>query len=222
MQWLLMQETVNKILLMKEFSIYCVSAIILFITIRYILLMVKRRIKPALAMWTFFSIAIFMSLITYLSEGDYSFLDNIMNTTDLIYVVTVSVAILIFGDKSSKFTGFDYICLIAVVIILIFWLFTQNHIVANLLIQGILVIAYFPVVKRFMVSKENTEPFSVWICMLIAPAVALMSSRGLLATIYSVRAIICVGLLLLLMVRIEILNRREDKQNSNDIVVPET
>jgi hypothetical protein len=207
---------------MRDFSIYSVSIIIILITIRYIWLLVKKRIKPALAMWIFFSIAIAMSLITYLSDGNYSFVDNIMNTTDLVYVLTVSIAIFFFGDKSSKFTRFDKGCLIAVLTIVVFWIFTQNHTVTNILIQGILVIAYFPVVKRFIDSNENTEPFSVWIGMLIAPALALISSKGLLATIYSVRAILCVGFLLLLMVRLEVLNKRKKRRDTPDYFVNNT
>jgi hypothetical protein len=196
---------------MREFSIYGVIIIILFILVRYISLLVKKKIKPALAMWTFFSIAIVMSIITYLSDGNYGFLDNILNTVDLVYVLTICIAILIFGDKSSKFTRFDKGCLAAVIIIVAFWVFTQNHKVTNILMQAILVIAYFPVVKRLLDAKKNTEPFSVWIGMLLAPVLALMSSKGVLATIYSVRAIICVSLLLLLMLRIEILNRKKEQ-----------
>jgi hypothetical protein len=190
---------------MRELSIYTVIIITLIIMVRYILLLVRKEIKPALAMWLFFSIAIIMSLVTYRSEGGYGLLDNIMNTVDLVYVVTVCVAILLFGDRSSKFTGFDRSCLAAVMIILLFWIFTRNHRLTNLMMQGILVIAYFPVVKRLIDSRENTEPFSVWIGMLLAPSIALISSKGTLATIYSVRAIFCVTVLLLLMLRIEIL-----------------
>lgn len=190
---------------MREFSIYTVIVITLIIMVRYVLLLVRKEIKPALAMWLFFSVAIIMSLITYRSDGGYGLLDNIMNTVDLIYVVTVCVAIFLFGDKSSKFSRFDKGCLAAVMIILLFWIFTQNHWVTNILMQVILIIAYFPVVKRLIDSRENTEPFSVWIGMLVAPAIALFSSKGTLATIYSVRAIFCVGTLLLLMLRIEIL-----------------
>jgi predicted neutral ceramidase superfamily lipid hydrolase len=198
---------------MREFSIFTVIIIILLIMVRYIWLLIKKEIKPALAMWLFFSIAIIMSFLTYMSDGGYGFLDNIMNAADLIYVLTICLAIIIFGDKSSKFTRFDSGCLVAVLIIVVFWILTQNHRVTNILMQVILVIAYFPVVKRLLDSKENTEPFSVWIGMLLAPSIALISSRGTLATIYSVRAIICVSLLLLLMVRIEILNRKTEKQN---------
>ena len=190
---------------MKAFSIYAVILITVTIMIRYIILLVRKEIKPALAMWLFFSVAIVMSLITYRSDGGYGLLDNIMNTVDLIYVVTVCIAIFLFGDKSSKFTRFDKGCLAAVIMILLFWIFTRNHWLTNLLMQAVLVIAYFPVVKRLIESRENTEPFSVWIGMLLAPSLALVSSKGTLATIYSVRAIICVSLLLLLMLRIEFL-----------------
>jgi hypothetical protein len=137
-----------------------------------------------------------------------------MNTADLIYVVTISIAIFIYGDKGSKFTRFDKGCLVVVLLIVVFWIFTQNHKVANLLIQAILVIAYFPVVRRLLRSQENTEPFSVWIGMLVAPSIALLSSKGTLAAIYSIRAMICVGLLLLLMLRIEIMSKKRKQQTS--------
>jgi hypothetical protein len=196
---------------MKPFSIISVTLIIFMITIRYIWLLVKKEIRPALAMWIMFSIAVGMSLITYLAEGNFGFLDNILNTVDLAYVITISVAIAIFGDKG---------CLLVVMVIVIFWIYTRNHIVTNILIQCILVIAYFPVVKRLIGTRENSEPFLIWIGMLIAPVLSLLSSKGLLATVYSVRAIICVGLLLLLMLWIEVSGkkRKAGKQTANQQV----
>lgn len=196
---------------MKTFSIISVSLIIILLTVRYIWMLVKKEIKPALAMWIMFSIAVGMSLITYLSTGNFGFFDNILNTVDLIYVITISIAIAIFGDKSSKITRFDKSCLLVVMMIVIFWIFTQNHIITNILVQCILVIAYFPVVKRLKETRENTEPFLIWIGMLIAPVLSLLSSKGLLATVYSVRAIICVGLLLLLMLWIEVSDKKRKK-----------
>ena len=193
---------------MKDFSIISVSIINLLIGIRYCILIYKKEIKPALAMWIFFTLAVVMSLITYLADGNYSIWDNILNTTDILLVSTVSVFIYIYGDKSSKFNKFDTVCLIAVLLIIVFWIISRNHVITNLLIQLILVIAYFPVIKRLIKSKENTEPFTVWIGMMLAPVFALISSKGALATIYSVRAIICVGLLLLLMLRVQYLYRK--------------
>lgn len=194
---------------MREFSIISVSLLNLIITIRYCWLLYKGKTKPALAMWVFFTIAVGMSLITYLAKDNFSIWDNILNTTDLILVLTVSIAIAIWGDKSSKFTKFDTGCLIAVVVAILFWAITQNHLITNLSIQLIMVVSYFPVIKRLFESKENTEPFSVWIMMMLVPVFSLLSSKGLLATIYSVRAIVCVGLLLILMLRVEMMRKRE-------------
>ena len=193
---------------MKEISIISVTLINIFIGYRYCSLTYKQEIKPALAMWLFFTLAVALSLITYMADGEYSFWDNILNTTDIFLVSTVSVFIFIYGDKSTRFNKFDTACLIAVLLIIVFWVISKNHIATNLLIQLILVIAYFPVIKRLIKSKENTEPFIVWIGMMLAPIFALISSKGILATVYSVRAIISVGLLLLLMLRIEYLYKK--------------
>ncbi len=65
-------------------------------------------------------------------------------------------------------------------------------------------IAYFPVVKRLWQSKKNTKYFGPWIGILLAPIIALYSSRGTLATVYSVRAIVLTSILLLLMLRAEL------------------
>ena len=126
---------------MRDFSIYTVSALNLFILVRYCWLLYKKKIKPALAMWLFFTIAVTMSLVTYMADGNHGFLDNILNTTDLIYVSGVALAILIWGDKRSKFTKFDTGCLAAVLLIVLFWIITQDHIITNICIQGIMVIS---------------------------------------------------------------------------------
>jgi hypothetical protein len=77
------------------------------------------------------------------------------------------------------------------------------------MIQSVLVIAYFPVIRRLWQSKENTEPFSVWILLMIAPIFALLSSKGILAAVYSYRAIASTLILLILMLRIEYISKRE-------------
>ena len=204
---------------MKTFSIISVSLITILLAVSYIRQLLRKEIQPALAMWVMFSVAVAMSLITYLKEGNYDFTDNILNSVDVIYVITVSVAIAIWGEKSSKITRFDLVCLVVVGLIVVFWLFTQNHLVTNFMIQSILVIAYFPVVKRLFETRKNTEPFLIWTGMMIAPVFSLLSSKGLLATVYSVRAIICVGTLLLIMLWIELTDRKRKKLNQESVEI---
>ena len=185
-----------------------VSGINIFILARYIYFLYAKRISPSLAMWTFFSLAVGISLLTYFAEGSYSISDNILNFTDLILVVSVTVAILIRGDSSTRFNRFDVACLLAVSGIIVFWFISDNHIVTNYSVQSIMVISYFPVFGRMLTQKKNTEAFSVWIRMLVAAGISLFASKGRLASVYAIRAVICTGALLLLMIRIEIASRK--------------
>jgi len=189
------------------FSILAVCVTNLAIGIRYIWLIRRGRISPALAMWVFFTIAVVGSLLTYLAEGEFGLLDNILNTADLLLVSGVAVAIALWGDQTTRFTRFDFFCLGAVALILGAWAITRQHAAAHVAIQAILVIAYFPVVKRLWTSSRNTESFFMWIGLMLAPVFSLLSSQGALATNYAVRAIISCALLLALMVRTEIRSR---------------
>jgi len=193
---------------MRLLSITAVLLINLFIAVRYTVGIRRGTIKPALAMWVFFSVAVGGSLSTYLSAGSFTLWDNILNSADLFLCTYVAIIIYLFGDKSTRFTGFDRACLIAVLVILGFWLLTRQHATAHSLIQLILVIAYFPVIKRLWNSQENTESFAVWIGLLLAPVFSLLSSKGTLATVYALRAIVSTALLMVLMYRAERRSRR--------------
>jgi hypothetical protein len=193
---------------MRTLSIVAVCTINLVIGVRYCWLIRKGRISPALAMWSFFTIATVGSLLTYLGEGLYSPLDNILNTADVLLVGAVAVWIALYGDPSTRFTRFDLGCLAAVAAIVVAWAVTRQHVIAHSAIQAILVIAYFPVVRRLWRAERNTESFTMWIGLMVAPGFSLLSSQGVLATVYAVRAIACTGLLLLLMIRAEWRQRR--------------
>jgi hypothetical protein len=191
----------------KLFINLVVSGINIFILTRYIYLLYHKRISPSLAMWTFFSLAVGISLFTYFADGSFSISDNILNFTDLILVVSVSVAILLWGDISTRFNRFDVGCLLAVIGIIVFWIISDNHIITNYAVQSIMVISYFPVLGRMVTQKKNTEAFSPWILMLLAAGISLFASEGWLASVYAIRAVVCTGALLLLMVRVEMKSR---------------
>ncbi|MBU0595555.1 hypothetical protein KJ567_02575 [Candidatus Bipolaricaulota bacterium] len=193
---------------MRLFSIAAVTSVNLFIGLHYVWSIRKGRISPALAMWVFFTIAVIRSLVTYLAEGGFGFLDNILNTADLALCGGVAIAIAVWGDRSTRFTRFDLGCLGAVLVILVLWALTRQHTAAHSAIQLILVIAYFTVVKRLWRSDRNTESFVMWVGLMLAPVFSLLSSKGTLATVYAVRAIVCTGALMLLMLRVEWRTRR--------------
>ena len=106
---------------MRMFSIVAVCATNLLIGLRYVWLIRRGKISPALAMWVFFTIAVIGSLVTYLSEGDYGFLDNVLNSADLLLCGGVAIAVALYGDRSSRFNRFDLGCLGGVLLILAAW-----------------------------------------------------------------------------------------------------
>jgi len=193
---------------MKETLNYLVSAINLGVLLRYCWLIYFRKITPSLAMWIFFFIAVMLSMATYLASDNYSWTDNILNTTDLFLAGTVSAFILLFGKKESRFNKFDFGCLVSVIVLVLFWIFSKEHFISNIATQIILIIAYIPVIKRMIVSKENSESFTIWIAMFMAPFISIFCSEGILASIYLFRAMFCTGLLLSLMVWIKINNNK--------------
>ncbi len=195
-------------MLVEVLSIAAVCAINLGVGFRYCWLLRKRTISPALAMWVFFTIATVGSLVTYLGEGSFTPMDNILNTADIVLVITVMVFIGVYGDRSTRFSRFDYGCLAAVSAVVFAWLVTGQHVVAHSSIQAIMVIAYFPVVRRLWRARRNTESFTMWVGLMLAPLFSLLSSQGVLATVYAVRASVCSGLLLLLMIKAERAQRR--------------
>ena len=194
---------------MRLFFILAVSLLDLVLAVYFYYLISRKKIRPSLAMWVFFFLAISMSLFTYLKNDEYSALDNILNTADLFFVASVTLSILIFGDAHSRFNRFDKGCLIVVAGILVFWLFTQNHYVTNILVQGILVVAYFPVVNRMVTSGENHESYLIWGGMLLAGFLAIPISEGSLAFIYITRTIVSIVGLLGLMLYVDLKKRKK-------------
>lgn len=167
--------------------------------IYYYWLIYNKKIRPSLAMWVFFTLAVGMSLFAYMKQDSHSLWDNVLNTTDLFFVGSVTLSIILFGDRSTRFNRFDLGCLVVVALIVVFWFITHNHVITHLMVQGILVIAYFPVVSRMIRTKENNESYLIWGEMLLAAVLALFSTTGELAIVYTVRAVISITLLMGLM-----------------------
>ncbi|MDA3812299.1 MAG: hypothetical protein PF518_18425 [Spirochaetaceae bacterium] len=201
---------------MDKLSFYSVILINLVISVRYCTLTIRKKINPSLAMWIFFTISILGSLFSYLLEGDFGPLDNILNTSDIMLCLSVTTVILIFGDSSSRFSRFDLFCLGAVLIILFYWFVSKAHFATHLSLQLVQAIAYLPVFNRMWKSGKNSDSFLTWSLLLLVSVVSLFTAKGTLAYIYSIRATLCVTTLLLLMIRLEIKQNKLKRAGKSD------
>ncbi len=192
---------------MISFPFAAVIALNTLILARNGYLIIKGRIEPSLAMWLFFTIAVVGSLFSYLLEGDFSPLDNILNTSDVVLCAVLTGIIFLYGGKNARFNRFEYALLAVVVLILGFWFLSKAHFLTNLSLQLIQFIAYLPVYRRMIRARRNTESFTTWILLLAVSLVSLFTARGVLALVYSLRATVCVAILLTLMTIIRFRSR---------------
>ena len=81
----------------------------------------------------------------------------------------------------------------------------------RLLVQGLMIIAYAPTVKRLWYSDRNTESFAIWGAFFGSSLLGLylaVSGKDWLATAYVARALVSVAIVLFLMIRLELRARR--------------
>lgn len=183
------------------------SALILFgVTFRYSYLILKHKIVPTLTTWLLFSIASGLSLLTYFSSSNHSISGNIINVMDLVMCWSILISLIIVKKKLSlAFSRFEKVCLVLTGIILLFWLFTKEDVVANLLLQLILTIAYLPTITKLWRAKESQESFGMWLAIVTASFLGFVSGlvqHDLLGSIYAFRSFVSVAVVLVLMIRI--------------------
>lgn len=166
-------------------------------------------VQPATATWIVAVITVSLSYSTYWSTDDISrsFMSNAGNLVDLLVVWMILISIIVQNGLHITLSVFDILCLSCSASILLWWWRTRAAKLSNLLIQVVMVIAYFPTYHKLWESETNTELFFMWIVSWFAGIFALLSGRfhrdGLAMT-YALRAILSVSLVLYLMIRIEL------------------
>lgn len=195
---------------MKKITAFVVSFLMAIAAIRYCYLIIVGEIHPVLITWLLFSLAVGMGIWTYLNaDSKRDLVTNIANTVDVFATWSITLTLVLFGDNVGfKFVSFEMLCLMAVIIVLIYWRISHRANTANIAINVILVVAYLPTIKGLWLATENTESFSVWTMVLISSLTALYNpfkERDLFALLYASRATILTSVIIGLMLRIEFL-----------------
>lgn len=194
----------------KKISALVVSLLMSVVTIWYCYLIVTGGVRPVLATWMLFSLAVGIGIWSYLrSDSKKDVITNIANTADVGTTWTILIFILFFGRNTSyQFNSFEIVCIAAVIAILVYWRISKRANVANIAINGILAIAYLPLIKWLWTATENTESFAVWNIVFISSSTALynpIKEKDWYALLYALRAVVSVGIVLFLMIRIQFL-----------------
>lgn len=163
-------------------------------------------ISPAFWTWAMFMLGTSFSFWSYWQTKDHSLLGNIGNSIDVLNVFTILLSILFLAKKADFVpSAFDVSCIGAVMIIFAWWRVSSWHYAANLALQGVMTVAYFPTFFKLWNANHNTESFSAWSINLVVCVLALLAASDTLSRVYAARATILVSVVILLMTRIVIL-----------------
>lgn len=189
---------------MKKATAFIAASLMAIFAVRYCYLIAIGETKPVLATWLMFSLATTAGMWTYL-RTDYQkdWVTNIANTVDVFVTLSIMFFLLFFGRGIRyDFTPLEAVCITAVLLVLLYWKISHRANIANVAVNTILVVGYFPTVISLWVSNENTESFSAWVIVLVSNFAALYNpirERDWLALLYATRSVVSVGIVLGLM-----------------------
>jgi len=191
--------------------IFAMTSIIcmLIMLVSYISSIIKGNTEPTLMTWLFFCIAVTLSFITYMKTKKHSLLNNIANFVDLGFVgliTTTIISVIIYKHIRIKINVFDSGCIFLVLLILIFWFKTKNHSKANIFLQVLMVVAYFPMIYHLWNTSKNIEPLGPWFINLVAGFCYVLIAflgKDKLAKIYAIRMVTMLSIVIFLIMRIK-------------------
>jgi hypothetical protein len=169
-------------------------------------------VKPILANRVFLLLAFLLTFLTsYNQTGTYGLMADMFNIVDILSVLITFFAMAFSKNNRTKFTKFENICLYFVILIFLIWIISRQNILANVLIQIILVIAYLPTFIHLWKSQENTESFGAWSLDFFASIFGViipLQTMDLLPLIYGIRSTISTFIVIILILRIKFRDKK--------------
>ncbi len=179
------------------------------IDIWYCRQIVRGKIAPALTTWLLFFVGTSASLGSYVARGRWSLVSGVGNTFD-VFGTFVIAAVLIFSGH-RKVRRFDIWCLSAAGVLLFVWAVAHQHLIVNLSMQALMVVAYGPTLGKLWRADENTEDVWFWVVCFAASVLAAyppLAARDALQSVYALRAVVCTAVVIALSVRLQFHSRK--------------
>lgn len=215
------QKIIIKILIMLKFLPQIIIVVCVFTqTFIYVRGIRNNTVKPILATRIFLLLAFLLTFLTnYNQTGLHGLPANMLNIVDVLSVFITFLAMAFSKNKNRKWTKFEKLCLYLVILVFIMWIISRQNILANILIQTILVIAYLPTLIHLWKSEENTESLSAWSLDFFASVAGMITplqTMDLLPLIYGIRSTISTFAVIFLIWRIKF--RKIELQKDNFIL----
>lgn len=182
---------------MKDVFVWLVVIAMTSFAARYVYMIWRRKISPAISTWIIFLIGTSLSLTTYAIAERHDFSSGILNTMDVLCVMSILAATIIWGNRRVLLCGFEKWYLLITAAIVAYGLISGNAWRANIFTQGLITFGYLPTLQKLIMEKRNTESFGAWFFSLASGAIALypaLKDGNSLAALYAGRTIVVVAI----------------------------
>jgi hypothetical protein len=179
---------------METISAVVVTGLMLAFTIRYIYQIIKHSTDPVLSTWLTFTTGVLISFVSYVIDSDFDLLSGILNTVDLLVVLSISITVALTRERTLVFKPFEKKYLLGAGAIVVYGLAFSDAWKSNLFSQALITIGWGPTLINMFKEGRNTESFSAWTLVFLASAIAMIPpivNGNLLGILYSARSTAC-------------------------------
>lgn len=207
----LYKVSLTKVIFAYQMDINQLATLIIFIlsisaALVYSYKIYKRAIQPTLSTWLIFCAATSMSLGSYLFTPNKQIFAAALNAADVFTDVLIIFTIIMFTESRWRLKPFEKYYLFGLIFISLFWFLTRNALYANLLVQVMLALAYFPTIHNILKNKVSHESFLGWGIIELSTLISLIPTfyvwqkhGNFLAFVYSARSFVFIAFLMVLM-----------------------
>jgi len=179
---------------MKDICVWYIVLSQLVFGSLYISKIYRRKANPTLTTWILFLAGCGPSSITYWFAEDWDIKSGILNTTDLVYVTAILLATVIWGKREDedRFGTLEKWCLAGSPVVVCYCIITGRTWSSNILLQGLMVVAYVPMLQKMIRKGKNRESYFGWLPGVFNGLAALypaIHEGNALSVIYAVRSL---------------------------------
>ena len=167
--------------------------------------------KPSAATWLIFVVATGIAFASYRRAGNGDPVRGRLIIADAVSTWMIFTVLVLHSRSALRFTRLDVTYLFIAAMIGVFWSWSKKHIVANLLVQGLITIGYLPTIHKLL-EHAATEPLYPWLlphgASICGAVLAHMPAEqhtpksridSMLSKVYAWRSIACTGTVILLL-----------------------
>jgi hypothetical protein len=193
--------------------IWCVLTYLII----YLYHIIQWSVKPVLSTWTFISIAVVLSFLTNFGLHGWSGIsNNLFNVIDGMGAILIMSLVMLMKTTDRRFDRTELILLISVIGIWIIRYITSYNVIAHMLIQCILVLAYIPMIKKLRKMHIHNESLAMRGINLVGSCLWMIQPalhQDILPLLYAGRSVLCVWCVFILLLRIEKKSSKKTKLN---------